>query len=316
MVNVRNVRTHVGNAFLCAAALAWMTASFAEAQTVTTPYWYDGFNTGTSSFDINIALSARQGGAPKPISYVANTRSGSEAASYHEQIAGPTSNSVLQLAGDANAGLPHPDPSLGITMVSPVFNFSSLIGSDVVGRAVTFDLNVGSGATSGTGKYIQAGISIGGTSTLTLGASSAPHFHVRFVEDTRAVNTGLQYFLQLFDGNTLVQNLIPNPAGGNAFNGRLNIDDPVDGNPWNGVGSTVIDVLVSGSLVGSYTKGGGGYTSNFLTLEGSSNKVTQGLVTHTFDNLTVHIAPVPEPSAAVLLGLGLGGMFIASRRRR
>jgi hypothetical protein len=50
--------------------------------------------------------------------------------------------------------------------------------------------------------------------------------------------------------------------------------------------------------LGSYTKGGGGYTNNFITLEGSADVVgiNVDLALHTFDNLTVYRSPLsPSP---------------------
>ena len=311
MPTSRRIFVQTSAVLTCAALLGLLAVSTANAQY--TSYWYDGFNTSATSLDINFENALRQGGAPAPISYVANPRPPTlQPADYHQQIAGPGPGTVLMLAGDGNAGLPFPDPSVGIAMASPVFNFSGLNGSDVIGRRITFSLDVAA-VGGGPGGYIQAGINLGGNSTLTQGGTATPHFGVRFIEDTLSTPN---YFLQLYDGTSLVGNLIANPAGAGFASVQLDINDLADGNPWDGVGSTTIDVFVNSALVGSYTKGGGGYTANFLTVEGSANFAGFGLATHLFDDLTVWAAPVPEPSVAVLLGLGLGGLLVARRRQR
>ena len=114
----------------------------------------------------------------------------------------------------------------------------------------------------------------------------------------------------------VVQNLLPNPAGSGPMSVRIDVNDLADGNPWDGVGSTTIDVYVNNVQVGaSYTKGGGGFTNNFITMEGSANTFNFALATHLFDNLTVYAAPVPEPASLVLLGMGLCGIAISRRNR-
>jgi hypothetical protein len=145
-----------------------------------------------------------------------------------------------------------------------------------------------------------------------LSAAGTSGFGVRLIEDSFS---GLGNFIQLYDGATLVGNTIPHPAGAGWANLDLRIDDPGDGNPWDGIGSTVIDVWVNGVSVASYTKVGGGYTDNYLTLEGSANFNGLGLATHQFENLTVFSAAVPEPASGTLFVGGLLTLMVLRRAR-
>ena len=85
-----------------------------------------------------------------------------------------------------------------------------------------------------------------------------------------------------------------------------------DSNPWNGVGGTTISVFVNGSQIGStFTKGDGGYSNNYITTEQSMDFVGSSIMTGTIDNISIFA--VPEPSTALLGGLGVLAML---RRRR
>jgi hypothetical protein len=157
------------------------------------------------------------------------------------------------------------------------------------------------------GKYSYAGITLG-SGGLAATQSSSAGFGVRFVEDGQF---GFGNFIQLSDGIDILQNLVVNPAAGGPMLVDLYFSD-ADANPWDGVGGTTISVFVNGSQVGStFTKGGGGYSNNFITTEQSMDFVGNSLMTGTID--TISIYAVPEPSAALLGGLGLLGLL---RRRR
>lgn len=284
-----------------AVSLAFPGASPSRAQY--TPAWSDGFDTSANTLDINFEYNLRQGGAPVP--YVANVLN--QASDYHQQLIGPTAPSDrLLLAGDGGS------PAPLNTLVSPNYNFAGPFAGGILGKRVTLSMDVGAVVLGAPTSFVQAGISIGGNSALLAADDSAAHFGVRFIEDKFAGNLN---FIQLFDGNQIVGNLLPNPADAGWLDLDLQINDPADGNPWDGVGSTRIEVYVNNSLVGSYTKGGGGYTGNYLTLEGSPNLNGFGLATHHFDSLTVWASPVPEPSALGLLGAALAARLMARPRR-
>ncbi|NBV22481.1 MAG: LamG domain-containing protein [Proteobacteria bacterium] len=74
---------------------------------------------------------------------------------------------------------------------------------------------------------------------------------------------------QAFDGSTSLSN--PSPAAWAATtqtNGHIDVvcSDPTDGNPFDGVGTTKIEVYVNNSATPLYTftKGNGGYTNNYI----------------------------------------------------
>jgi hypothetical protein len=214
--------------------------------------------------------------------------------------------SALQLAGDANGW------GTGFsTVVSPNYNFTGLLGGEVVGKQISFNTDVFFNNPGAANYLAYTAITVAADNSLQVsGAGSG--FSIRFEETD--LGGGATQTINFYDGATIVTAIpFANPAGLNGFTVDLFIDDLVDGNPWDGVGSTTIGLSIDGTPIGSYTKAAGGYTSNFITLEGSSNLAGVQLGLHTFDNLTVYTAPIPEPSAALLGGLGLLGLL---RRRR
>lgn len=283
-----------------------MIAAFAaeKAQAQYTPVWFDGYNVSANTFDINFEVGPpRQGfnpaaGIPASIPYLDNAG----ADTWKHQMFG----GAIQPLQLAQAGAPGP------ILASPNYNFKGLTGyGDVIGKSITVALDVGSIPVGAAGSFVQAGITVGSGSPLS--AASTSGFAVRFIEDNFS---GLGNFIQLYDGAALVGNVIPHSAGAGWANLELRIDDPGDGNPWDGVGSTAIDVLVNGLPVASYTKGGGGYSDNYLTLEGSANFNGLGLATHQFDNFTVFSSPVPEPASGTILLGGLLGLAALRRARK
>lgn len=265
------------------AAASYLGAAPVDGSAV--PVFFDSFDVSVGSTDLSFeAGSPRQGGPLGPVTYSQNIND------YHTQLlgAGP-----LQLAGDAGAPFP------AQTMASPNYNFVGPAGGGLIlGKCITLSIDAGAFVGGDAVRYVNAGVSIGASAPLTADDAAAPHFGVRFVEDNF---TNLGPFIQVYDGAALVGNLIANPAGSGPIDLRLDIDDPADGNPWDGIGSTAINVIVNGSPVFSFIKGGGGYTGNYITMMGTPDLAGFDLATHTFDNLTVYAAPVPEPGALFLL---------------
>lgn len=284
-----------------AVAAAILPASVAQAQY--TAVWYDSFNvsmaTNKTSFEYN--NGTRQTGVIAPAGYTQSPGGGD----YHHQVIG--NPGPLLLAGD---------PVNQYTAVQPQSNFKgSILGSQIVAKKISFSLDLNATTSAG---YTAAGISLGSAIGLNLLDAATTHFGVKFVEDG-PTGFGAGNFIQFWDGAALVQNSLAFTAGGaGVFGVELLIDDLADGNPWDGVGSTTIDLYVNGTFISGYTKGSGGYTDDYLTLVGERG-FTQGsglvIATHTFDDLTVYAAPVPEPGTIALAGLGLAGLLILRRRK-
>lgn len=248
--------------------------------------WSDGFETSATGFDINIEPQRQFG---TPATYVGNPRPPATLANdYHQQIIGPNApfGDRLLLAGDANAGLPSPNPTAGLAMVSPNRNFKGMAPEGAIGTRITVDFNVFANSNNAGRHLVHGGITIGASAPVTASAAAVPHFAVRMVEDTFNVPpTG--NFLQFYDGAAVVGTLLPHTAGTNAISLDLRVSDPVDGDPWDGVGSTKIEVYVNAAKVGQYEKTGGGYANNYITLEGSPDFNGSGLALHHIDNLAV-----------------------------
>jgi hypothetical protein len=228
---------------------------------------------------------------------------------YHHQMFGG-GGTPLQLAGDFNLGsAPH-------TLVSPNVDFSGPGGTGIVGKKISLTMDAYANNVGGT-YFTQAAITIGGMAPLQQSSLPGSGLSVVFVEDTFGGNGN---FIQVWNGSTILDNLIPNPAGAGPGFVEILVDDLVDGNPWDGVGSTTVDIYVNGTqlvggLSGPWTIGGGGLTGNFMTLEGSDQKFGTQLASHTFDNLTVFTAPIPEPTTFALVGLGIASLAFIRRRQ-
>ena len=117
--------------------------------------------------------------------------------------------------------------------------------------------------------------------------------------------------IQAFDSGTNVTPVeVPytlSPGGTHHF--ELLLSDPGgDGNPFDGVGGTRVEVFVDGGIppVYTYTKGGGGFADNYVNFEGSFRSHMDDL----------RITQVPEPSAAAAAVLAVAGLAGGPRRRR
>lgn len=259
------------------AGLLVLSASSARAQYF--GVWYDGYAVSANSHDVNFEYNstARQGGVLKPIDY-AQSPAGNN---YRHQLKGQTGDR-LQLAGDSG----------GIGEASPNYNFTNTVNGGQVGR-IFFQMRIGATINTPT-NYVWAAFTLGANTPLVGFNSNAVHFGVSFIHDTLFGNGN---YMQFFDGNTLVANLIPFPAGVTPTNQNevtLFVSDPTDDNPWNGVGSTVIRLHINDQYVAGYTKTGGGYTNNYLTMQGAANNTTPStkvLAINYFDELTLSTAP-------------------------
>lgn len=308
-------------AVLCVAALPHM----ANAQY--TPYFFDGYDVSTATEDINFEIATtRQGGAPAPISYVTNVDPAADPPQTykHQMFDADAPLRVLQLAEDAtNVVVPGEGPAP--TMVSPDFNFDgTLPNGDIIGKRITFDLDVAAFLPAfdlGQVAWTFAGVTVGGDSTLIDDVDSngflngdpvADHFSLRFIHDRFSLNTefvqAYEFGATIFDNTGCIGCFLNHEGGTGLLSVQIDIDDPEDGNPWDGVGSTVIQASVNGDPirnpnngeVWTYVRGDGGLTDNYITLFGKQQtwnntqdpEISPALATHLVDNFTVWSAPL------------------------
>ena len=229
--------------------------------------------------DVNFNLPARQGGTlvagGGPISYTpaGNTQVGNN-------TGGIDNGNYLLSAFGGNSAINH--------------NFN---GSDSAGGlSISFDFapnSVGNGDTT-VWESINLGFDFGNRNGGV--NSGASHFGILFRSNGS---------IQAFDGGSSVSGA--ETWGTGATNQlhhiELLITDPTDLNPFDGFGQTDIGVYADGLLIYSYSKGGGGYTDNFMNF--------QSTFIGGADN--VMVAQVPEPGTFALLALG--GLAMLRRRR-
>ncbi len=230
--------------------------------------------------DVNFNRAARQGGSlvalGGPITYTAtgNQQVGNS-------TGGVDSGNYLLSAGGAT---------------SPDHNFNGADSAGGLSIAFDFAPNVIANGDTSVWEAISLGLSPGAKNSFINDGSS--HFGILF-----RGNGGIQ----AFDGGSLVSGAQTWGAG--ATNQLHHIEllatDPTDRNPFDGIGQTDIAVYADGSLIYSYSKGGGGYADNFMNFQAAHVGAA--------DNLVVAQLIVPEPGAVSLM---LGGLSLLLGRRR
>ncbi len=219
----------------------------------------ESFNSGTQETDINTGRAARQSGALAPLTY---TQGGP--ANGH-QVGDPTTRhpNTLELLSAGWAGIDR--------------NFRG--GDTLRGLTINFDMDPNWAANGSWGAICVGADDFGSGGTAGWVNRGGAHFGVLF----RGNGT-----LQAFDGGT---NLTPSEPswGGTAgvlHHFRVAITDPVNSNPFDGIGSTKIEIFVDGGLtpVYTYTKTGGGYANNYINFQGIDSRTE-------VDNLLIETVP-------------------------
>jgi len=249
--------------------------------------WFlDTFTVSAGSIDVNFEYNAagRQSGGLAPLTYT--EADAGQWWDFASQVGNSAnSNALLLTAADFNPGTQG--------RVSPDFNLKAT-GTNRIGlQVITFT----------NGAAWEA---------INFGANSAGR--------NQFVNAGNAGFGILFQNDGLFQAFHNSAAIGsgaytdtNAVPGRTNsivieVYDTSDGDPWNGVGSTMIDCYADGGIVPffSYTNSPG-YTNNYITVQGfgSYNNGFVDDLAFSADEAPPVVAPTPvitqvSPDGSVL----------------
>jgi VCBS repeat-containing protein len=153
----------------------------------------------------------------------------------------------------------------GTTALDRNFNNANSQGNLQIGFDLSPLINTGFGGTSSDWGGISLGLSA--TDKNAFINSAVPHFGILFRKNGQ---------IQVFDGNKDITALFPNSTWGiqggdyTFSNFTLQLSDPTDDNPFNGIGQTNIDVYANNNLIYHYVKRDGGYSDNYINFASSS----------------------------------------------
>lgn len=290
IMSQQHQRTTPRTSTLAAVAASLLALSAAVAQAQYGAVWNDSYLVSTTTNDVNFEYNSptRQGGMLASIDYFQ-----SPAGPHFRHQLKAQAGDTLQLAGNNNV-------ATNTGMASPNYNFTNMVNGGPVSK-VSFKMRQGWVNNVPT-NYTWTTFTMAGDAPLLTLTSPTNHLGVTFVHDTL---NGVGDYMQVYDGTNLAQNVVRFPAGvypSNQLDVAFTFSDPNDGNPWNGFGSTVTRLYINNTLVTTYTKTNGGYTNNYMTMQGGpvyTSGSTAVLGINSFDDLTVY-------STLVSLSWGVG----------
>jgi hypothetical protein len=253
----------------------------------------DTFNSPTQ-IGLNQDLNTRQTGTFAPMNYGST---GSEI------YVSPNGNNTLWVLGQSD-GEGAPTSANGIVWAGTNFNQNPGAGGYISVSADIFPSQNNPGNPSWLGLTIASG-----------NMDSSP---VSNVSQLGTIFRGNSYF-EAYDSGSFITGSTTqyNSNDTVAHHVEFRISDPTDGNPWNGSGETAIALYVdrSASPLWSFTKTGGGYTNNQITLWANAN--AGQTIIHQVDNFNVtSVIAVPEPGSLTIVGTALFGFVAYARRKR
>ncbi|MEX0322666.1 MAG: hypothetical protein AB3N63_10940 [Puniceicoccaceae bacterium] len=267
-------------------------------------YWFDGYNVDGADLGFGLAIvnqtatSPRQGAISTvgDVAYVqAGLTSGNDWQVALEPEAYADQGSYLRLAHDLTS-----------VVVSPDHDFSGVITEgvkehrigEIVGKKMSFKLGFnGLDATSTRATFTFGASTPLLTSTGLWNAADSVEHSAGGVSVAFRVDEINGHFMQVEDnqsGAGLIANLVQfATVPGQMLVVDIIVDDPTDGDPFDGVGRTQFSVFVDGVNIISegqfFDLDGTAFTSNFLSIEGSSGGINTTNL-HRFDDLTVSAA--------------------------
>ncbi len=231
----------------------------------------DGFSVLEPTEDVNVAVADRQGGALAGLTYSSTpgTFTGLHAVELGQDAAFAITATVLQgvLSPDTSFSGSHSEGGLSIRFDASPDVVGLIEPEETPSVAFSCGLSEADRFSAAGEAVAQLGISLGADGTF------------------KAYDSGTEFLsAELFEGDGSVLN----------HHFELRFVDPTDGNPFDGVGQTDLEILVDGVSLATYRKASGGYSSNYLNWQSNLLASVDNVLITPFDGeIVIESSAVP-----------------------